>query len=141
MTFTMMCGLPNSGKTTKASDLAAQTGATLIRLDNYTHLYLEGYKPRNILDLAIADISAALECGEDVIYDSVNATAYERGLVVEAVENKGCSIVCIYMNTPVEVCCERDNTVWAAAYAQRFEMPTETEGFEVIISNDGVSTE
>lgn len=139
MTFTVMCGLPCSGKTTKANELAEQSGATLIRLDDYTHFYLDGYKPQDILSFVLRDIGNALERGEDVIYDAVNATADERRQVIEMVGVKDCRVVCIYMQTPVEICVARDKTRWAAIFAQRFEPPTETEGFELIDRDDGAA--
>lgn len=138
MTLTMMCGLPNSGKTAKARELAAQTGATLIRLDSYTHLYLDGYKPQNILAFALRDMMDALNRGEDVIYDAVNATADERRQIVDTVDVEDCRIVCVYMQTPEAVCIARDRSGWSSFYAQRFEAPAENEGFALTVSTDGV---
>lgn len=139
MRFTIMCGIPNSGKTMKSRELSDKTGAVLIRLDDYTHLYMKGYKPYQVVELAINDIRSNLESGHDVIYDAVNETTVGRQQILEAVSTTGADIVCVYMATPASVCISRDSSGWSAHYAEIFEPPTESEGFdELIVCSDGV---
>lgn len=138
MKLIMMCGLPNSGKTTKVQQLTQQENPTIISLDKYTHLYLDGYKPKDIVGFAIKDIIAALEQGNNVLYDAVNATKFERKQIIDSVD---CDVCCVYMKTPVEICEARDEHTWSTLYARIFEEPTEDEGFELIVSYDGVEAE
>lgn len=138
MTLTMMCGLPNSGKTTKANNIAEETGAVIIRVDDYTYLYEQGYKPQQMLEIVHNDVRANLESGHDIIYDAVNATAVERQQLKNIVEPFGVRVVCVYMATPTEMCVSRDKHGWSSFYARFFEEPTEDEGFELIICKDGI---
>lgn len=137
MTLTMMCGLPNSGKTTKANNIAEETGATIIRVDDYTHLYQDGYKPNQILEIVINDTKSALECGENVVYDAVNATKSERKQLFDNFSTIA-DVVCVYMDTPAEMCVSRDKHGWSSIYARFFEVPTTDEGFELVCCKDGV---
>lgn len=137
MTLTIMCGLPNSGKTTKANNIAEETGATIIRVDDYTHLYQEGYKPNQIIEIVINDTKSVLGRGEDVVYDAVNATKSERKQLFDNFSTIA-DVVCVYMVTPAEMCIKRDKSGWSSFYARIFEEPTEDEDFELIICKDGI---
>lgn len=137
MTLTMMCGLPNSGKTTKANNIAEETGATIIRVDDYTYLYQEGYKPNQIIEIVINDTKSAIERGEDVVYDAVNATKSERKQLFDNFSTIA-DVVCVYMDTPTEMCVSRDKHGWSSFYARFFEAPTIDEGFEIVCCKDGI---
>lgn len=147
MKLTILCGIPNAGKTTKAIALAEETGATLVRHDNYYSRIITPTTDvmpehlRQVTELALADVKAALLDGEDVIYDATNDTKLARQRIKELCDVDGCEYVCIYMDTPEDICLERDTVGWTRYFALRFEPPTEDEGFELIVSNDGVGTE
>jgi len=138
MKLTFMCGIPNSGKTTKAATLAEQTGDILISLDEYTHLYEDGYMPIDVFEAAIADINAALDRGENVIFDAVNGNEFERQKLVNDCAHEGCEFQCIYMETPVDTCIERDSFIWSELISKHFEIPTANNGYELIVSADGI---
>lgn len=143
MTLTVMCGVPNAGKTTKATALAEETGATRISVDDYRHYIRYDGKPMTVIDAALTDAREALERGEDVIFDNVNSNAHARRHVLDMCRMDGLRTVCIYMDTPVETCLERAHGSWPAAfYAHKVTRPTEDEGFdEIIICTDGRGTE
>lgn len=144
MTLTIMCGLPNSGKTTKATALAESTGATLIRHDDYysrvitTTTFVKKEHLEQVTQLVLNDIKAHLENGEDVIYDAVNNTIASRQKVIETCAVDGCRYVCVYMDTPLDQSLERDKSGWTSVFSRNFEIPTEDEKFdEIIFSQDG----
>lgn len=140
MRLTIMCGLPNSGKTTLAGRLAEEQGAVLIKLDDYRHLGREGLTPWQIQEHALDEVREALEKGSDVIYDTTNSNPDTRAHVLEKCAVNGCEKVCVYMDTPEEQCLERDESGWTKQYIGIIEPPTLDEGFDrIIISDAGVS--
>lgn len=147
MKLYIMCGLPDSGKTTKAAALAEETGATVISHDAY---YKTVIRPSDVVtremlervtENALADVKTHLENGEDVIYDAVNHTVESRKNVLEKCAVEGLHTVCLYLDTPLEQC-EARNRMWARTFQRSLEVPTESEGFdELIISMDGRNQE
>lgn len=148
MTFTIMSGLPESGKTTKAAALAAETGATLIRHDDYySTVFQRDEAPtyemlQQVAENVYADIKAHLLSGEDVIYDAPNVSKAARKRVLDACAVEGCFTRCVYMDTPLAQCNARSSIGWPVIFSRSLEVPTEEEGFnEVIISADGRDAE
>ena len=144
MKLTMMCGLPNSGKTTKAAALARETGAALVTWDEHARRVGKVLQQDEIREAVVSAIRAALEDGRDVVYDAVNATAEERKRIAEACTRgiDGVQTACMFMDTPVDICMPRDRFGWARAFARFFRPPTEDEGFgERIVCRDGIGGE
>lgn len=137
MKLTFTCGLPGSGKTTKAEQYASEHDVALIKLDDYTYHYREGFLPKDILSFAYADIISALNAGKNVLYDSVNPTKAERKHLIESLPS-GTEIECLYMNTPFEQCAIRGKKMWTEIFARNFETPISDEGFTVIECFDGI---
>ena len=138
MKLYIMCGLPDSGKTTKAAALAEETGATVISHDAY---YKTVIRPSDVVtremlervtENALADVKTHLENGEDVIYDAVNTKAKNRRAVLEKCMVEGVYTVCVYIATPLEVC-ESRGGMWSRVFAQSFEPPTPDEGFDELL--------
>lgn len=136
MRLYMMCGIPNAGKSTKADKLAAETGATLVRLDDYRKM-LHRHSYTEMVNAALSDVKAALERGEDVIYDTANLRRANRAAVMTACEELTPEVVCVYMDTPKDICISRDTFGWSAIGARKLEPPTTDEGFELIVCHDG----
>lgn len=130
MTLTVMCGIPNSGKTTNTNRLADETGATVFRLDDY----MRGVKTYSdlvqILGTVLDNIKIELLSGKDVIYDAVNPDAASRKQIIDYFSDMdNLEIVCAYVDTSAEICIARDKSGWSAVFAERFEPPTDEEGF------------
>lgn len=137
MNLILLCGIPNSGKTTKATSIAEETGYTLVRYDDYSHL-IKDHHAYEIVDIVQKEVADKLNSGQNVVYDAVNRTKAKRMELLSMCKGHHCT--CVYMDTPTEICVERDNSKvgWSALFAQIFEVPTEDEGFDkFIICHDG----
>lgn len=107
-TLWAMCGLPRSGKSTKARQLAQENGWMLIESDA-ARLALHG-QPfiQQSEDLIWASIKWMVRTGflsgnKNIIIDCVNHTKYRR----QAWISKNWKTEWIFVDTPVEVCIER----------------------------------
>lgn len=117
MTITLICGLPNAGKTTYSS-----TFNNVIHLDDH-HM---SFRECNNL---------ALESTEDVCIEGVYNRKKCRIDLLNIVP-KEWHKKCIWLNTPVEECIKRENRgrgeCFVTCRAKRFEPPTEDEGWDEI---------
>lgn len=116
--ITLVCGLPNAGKTTYAGDRA-------LHLDDFRFGYVE--------------CNEAAQAFDEVCVEGTYNTRRRRTQFLDAVKQKGGKRVCVWVDTPLAVCLEReregrkrgDHTVINCA--NQFEPPTYDEGWDEII--------
>lgn len=110
--FTMLIGLPGSGKSVKAKEIAKQTGATVFSSDalreemfgdvnhqaDNTKLFEELHKR----------IKNALREGKSAIYDATNVNYKRRIAFLTELSSINCDKVCVLMATPYEECLRRN---------------------------------
>ena len=128
--MTLIIGLPNAGKTTYSKQFAKA-----ISLDDVRG---NGRDRR-------AKLAEMVRQDNELCIEGVYAKAKERKPLIEACSGRK---VCIWLNTPIEVCIDREThgrkrptkmIEWAAA---DFEPPTYSEGWDEIIiigDNNGES--
>ena len=116
-TFYMMCGLPGSGKSTKAKEIAEKNGALIfssdaLRKEKYGNEAIQG-NPNKIFNELVSYIRIALHSGRDVILDATNISYKKRISFLSRVSN-GMKVpfrkVCVLMATPYEMCCSRNSS-------------------------------
>jgi predicted kinase len=90
-----MKGLPGAGKTTRATELSMRTGAVIVSRDELRT------RPRYF-----HEVDKQLAQGNSVVADATNFTTAEM-LEAIAAEHKA-KLVVEFLDTPVEVCIERD---------------------------------
>ena len=116
----LITGLPNAGKTTYSQ-----------RFPNVVHFDdVKGGRHRwgNVVEMVKAD--------DSIVIEGVYAKASHRKPLIDACSGKK---TCIWLDTPVDVCDERERTgrkrsehmvIWAA---ESYEPPTLEEGWDEII--------
>ena len=112
----IFCGIPFSGKTFIAKQVACQF--------NFERIYLDDIKfelfGRDVTDAEIDQsgwdkiyqeiykrIEIKLKEGKTVVYDTGNFTKHERGLVREIAKSQGIESITVYFNTPIETAKKR----------------------------------
>ena len=112
--LTLICGIPNAGKTT-----LSQQYSNVIHLDE-------------VLRTSVICEMVAKE--DDVCVEGVFMDTHRRKKIAEAYKGKK---VCLWLNTPTEVCIERENRDRQIGLithcAKAFEPPTLSEGWDEII--------
>lgn len=120
--LTLICGIPNSGKTTYSA-----------RLENVIHLddapLMARYESCN---------RDASQASGDVCVDGVYNQVWQRKKLLEACKHQSPK-VCIWLDTPLEECLEREKNyrkrplAIVHAHHNAFEPPTLEEGWDEII--------
>lgn len=113
-TFTMMVGLPGSGKSTYAKLLAGQTGAIYLSTDELRK-ELTGAedcfdKDREVFSFIRRTAKESLLAGNDVIYDATNRSAKKRMSFLSELGKIPCVKRCIIVATPYAVCLKNNLT-------------------------------
>ena len=120
--ITLICGLPNAGKTTFSN-----------RFDNVIHRDECDGLNRIEFERKVAETEG------DVYADAVCNSRQSRAGFLDSVRHRTDKKVCIWIDTPLEVCIERENayrkrpTSMVIEHARRFEPPTLDEGWDEII--------
>lgn len=111
--FIMCCGLPASGKSTKAQKFAEEYDATIFssdalreelfgnvnNQDNNQEVFVELHKC----------IKDCLRSGKSAIYDATNINYKRRMAFLNELKNIPCEKICILMATPYEECLKRNS--------------------------------
>ena len=126
MKVTLICGLPNSGKTTFSKHFK-----NVFHLDDFENpIFKRKFDDCN---------KAALKSATDVY---IEGCYHRKTLIKEFIEIfKKWKKVCIWINTPLEICLNRCNKgrdeLTVRLTNEHFEPPTQDEGWdELIILND-----
>lgn len=145
VTFTMLVGLPGSGKSTYAKKLKKVYGddvTSIIESDSYRERLYGGSEIQGdnneLFKLIHEDILEKLSNGINVIFDATNISRKNRVSIAQKLSN---NVVkeCIIIATSYSRCVERNNSrerkvpknvidrMWKS-----FQVPTYTEGWDVI---------
>jgi len=106
--FTMLVGLPGSGKSTYAEALSGQTGAVVvspdaIREELYGSAEIQGNKNK-VFRLVHERIRKGLASGRDVILDATNVSSKKRKNMLLNIKEIECQKNCVVLVTPFEEC-------------------------------------
>ena len=112
----LMCGVPASGKSTVANNLAQHFGeqkAIVISMDAIREKWFGTRKCQDrgdeVYAQSIDDVLSAFESCDIVIYDATNRTRKARRKLVETIQKYyDCLVYCVFMDTPLEVALERN---------------------------------
>ena len=138
----VMCGLPGSGKTTIARQIAADLDAVVISSDSireelYGDESVQG-NPSVVFEAFYNKAHEAISHGSGVILDATNIKRKDRRKIFAEFPNE--TIIAVIVNTPIEICFERNakRSRVVPEHAIRrmwdnFEIPTIEEGFNSII--------
>ena len=141
--FIMMVGIPASGKSTKAQDLAKKTGALIISSDDLRHELFEDVNCQDRNTELFQEMNRRtikfLKMGESVIYDATNLSSKRRKALLTQIP-KGVFKCCIYMvATPYQAeirDIDRDRVVGSDVIDKmykRAQVPMYHEGWDSII--------
>lgn len=110
--FTMLCGLPASGKSTVAQKLAEECDATIFSSDALREeLFGDVNHQDNNQELFIElhrRIKNCLKDGKSAIYDACNISYKRRMAFLAELKNIPCEKICVLMATPYEECLRRN---------------------------------
>lgn len=129
----LICGIPNSGKTTYSSNFE-----NVIHLDDYIN------NPRTVFDcfyLCSQEAADTINTVDNVCIEGVFNTKKQRERLLTTLKLKGveCKKTCIWVNTPSDICLERSSVEGCKSesvvkvHIRRFEIPTKEEGWDEII--------
>lgn len=109
--FTMMVGLPYSGKSVYAEKLRNNTGAVVHSSDTVREEILGDIQDQTqnakVFDELHRRVRRDLADGRNVVYDATNINYKRRMHVLQMVGKTQCEKVCVFMATPFADCIER----------------------------------
>lgn len=141
--YFIMVGVPGSGKSTKAKEIAKEYNAYINSSDSIRE---ELYGDENILgdskevfSLMNKRTIEKLSNGENVICDATNVSIKTRRVALEVVKDIECEKIVVFMNTPYKESMKRNfsRERKVPAYVigrmnKQLEIPTKEEGFDDI---------
>ena len=118
----LICGLPNAGKTTYSK-----------RYENVLHL--DDFPTSKFLNCN----KAVSEADEDVVVEGIYNSIVRRKKLLESCKHMQRK-VCIWLNTPKEVCVSREDRGRPSdmIYSHLMQQPTVDEGWDEVIIVNGV---
>lgn len=141
--FTMMAGLPGSGKSTKAQELAQEYNATIFSSDSLREEMFGDVNHQadntKLFEELHRRIKDCLKDGKNAIYDATNINYKRRMAFINELSNIPCHKLCYLMAVPYEECLKRNesrerkvpNHVIERMYRQ-FNIPYWYEGWDNI---------
>jgi predicted kinase len=104
-TYYFLIGIPGSGKSTWARELAARTGAVVICPDDIRVNHRIGSE--RAFEIAREEIAVKLQSGRDVIFDATNTIRKWREKNILAGRTFATRVVAVVFETPLELCLDR----------------------------------
>lgn len=104
-TLVVLCGLPASGKSTLARDLAGPLQAVILSNDK---IRTEGANPAHMTRWLLAEVERLLGDGRNVIADTCALRPFERTRLRDIGRRVGARCELVFVNTPWRVCCMRN---------------------------------
>lgn len=110
--FFMMVGLPGSGKSVKAKELAERFNANIhssdeIREELFNDVNCQD-KNGKVFEVLHKRVVADIQAGKNTVYDATNINYKRRREFLQKLSKFECQKVCIFMVTPFEVCAKRN---------------------------------
>lgn len=140
-----LCGLPASGKSTKAVQLAEKYNANIHSSDKIREEILgdvyDQKQNSKVFSILHGNIFSDLYYGKNVVYDATNVTQKNRIAFLNQLRDKNldCIKICIVVATPYEDCLDnnkhRDRKVPEEVIIRMyksFTMPSTFEGFDSV---------
>lgn len=142
-TFWMMVGLPGSGKSVEAQEIAKEYNATVfssdaLRAELYGDESIQGDNTKLFEELH-RRIKDCLRAGKSAIYDATNINYKRRMAFIAELNTIPCKKICVLMATPYKECLKRN--AWrerkVPAYViekmyRKFDIPWYYEGWDEI---------
>lgn len=112
MTFFQMIGIPGSGKTEKAKQLAKEYNAVLLSSDAIREEILgdasDQTKNNDVFEVMYKRTCEALNSGRSVIYDATNINHRRRRVLLQQLKaHYNIKAIAIVMATPIRMCIDR----------------------------------
>ena len=107
-TLYLLSGIPASGKTTLAHQLAEQHNATVHSYDELPGANTKASMDGSLKQTWLQTIHADLQNGKSVICDGLNLTVAERKELLSYVADVPCEKVLHMKVVPLEVCLQRN---------------------------------
>lgn len=110
--FVLMCGLPASGKSTKAQEFSKAYNATVfssdaLREELYGDANIQGDNTKLFTELH-RRIKDCLRDNKSAVYDATNIDYKKRMAFLAELKNIPCTKICVIMATPYEECLKRN---------------------------------
>ena len=109
----MMIGVPGSGKSFEAEKIAEREDAIIVSSDAIRgEIYGDESRqenPKRVFEIVDERVKVALESGKNVIMDATNINGRRRAEWVSKMRINGVEMIAVYVNTPLELCLERQN--------------------------------
>lgn len=134
----VLCGIPASGKTTLANQLAEQHG---YKVHSYDEAYRDDASDSEIEAKWFCDIRADLLSGNSVVCDCRCLDSYTRKWILQQFADIPCEKVLLFKVVPLEICLERNarrkgKAKLSEEHIRRclmsLEPPTKEEGWDEI---------
>ena len=138
-TLYLLSGIPGSGKTTLAHQLAEQHNATVHSYDELPMANTKASMDGSVKQAWLASIREDLQAGKSVICDGLNLTVADRKELLSYVADIPCEKVLYVKIVPLETCLQRNRErktrlpdFVVEQSAERMEAPTKDEGWDAI---------
>lgn len=106
-TYYVFVGIPGSGKSHLAAQLAAATGAIIVCPDEIRQSHR--VRSERAFEIAREEIATNLMAGRDVILDATNTLRKWRQANIMAGKEQAERVVAVLMATPLELCLDRQS--------------------------------
>lgn len=143
--YYFLIGIPGSGKSGLAEALTVSQGCQVVCPDTIRDAHCVASP--EAFTIASREITALLRQGRDVVFDATNTIRRHRAEMIAAGKPYADKVVCIWMDTPLEVCIARhhermrqgirttlpDEVIMRMAQQLAANPPDPSEGFNEII--------
>ena len=135
----VLCGVPGSGKTTLAYQLAKECDGIVHSIDDIPDAFGNPDIGARFSKQWIDNIKADLQNGKSVVCDSLAATSTIRKWIIEEIADFNCEKILCVKVVPIEVCLQRNKERGRKVpdeqirlTARLLEPPTDDEGWDRI---------